>query len=158
VGTAGGQATLRVVRLAAAQDLPLPSYRSAGAAGLDLAAAVEAPLVLEPMARAAVPTGLVVRIPDGHEGQVRPRSGLALEHGVTVANAPGTIDSDYRGELRVLLVNLGPAPYIVRRGDRIAQLVLARVAHVAVEAVAGADGGALDATDRGAGGFGSTGR
>ncbi len=144
---------VRVVRLAHAQGLELPAPASSGAAGADLRAAVERDLVLLPMARAAVPTGLQLEIPLGWEGQVRPRSGLALRHGVTVVNAPGTIDSDYRGELQVLLINLGAEPFTIRRGERIAQLVLAPVAasrFVEVER--------LDDTDRGDGGFGSTGR
>jgi dUTP pyrophosphatase len=144
---------VRVVRLAHAQGLELPAPASAGAAGADLRAAVERDLVLLPMARAAVPTGLQLEIPLGWEGQVRPRSGLALRHGVTVVNAPGTIDSDYRGEVQVLLINLGADPFTIRRGERIAQLVLAPVAatrFVEVER--------LGDTDRGDGGFGSTGR
>lgn len=142
-----------MVRLAHAQGLELPAPASSGAAGADLRAAVERDLVLLPMARAAVPTGLQLEIPLGWEGQVRPRSGLALRHGVTVVNAPGTIDSDYRGEVQVLLINLGADPFTVRRGERIAQLVLVPVAasrFVEVER--------LDPTDRGDGGFGSTGR
>lgn len=131
------------------------AYATAGAAGLDLAAALpeDAPLTLPPFGRAAVPTGLVLALPDGFEGQVRPRSGLAARHGVTVLNSPGTIDADYRGEVKVLLVNLSDEPFTVRRGERIAQLVVAPV--TAVRLVA-AD--ALDETARGAGGFGSTGR
>jgi dUTP pyrophosphatase len=134
-------------------DAQVPEYKSNGAAGMDLVAAIDAPVVLAPRARAAVGTGLAVAIPDGWEGQVRPRSGLAREHGVTVVNAPGTIDSDYRGEVQVLLVNLGDQPVTIERGQRIAQLVIAPVAKVAIEI---AD--ALDHTTRGAGGFGSTGR
>lgn len=133
-----------------------PRYATEGAAGLDLCAALEAPLLLAPGARAAVPTGIAVALPAGHEGQVRPRSGLAAKHGVTVLNAPGTIDEDYRGELKVLLVNLGSEPYTIEPGDRIAQLVVARVERVAIELVA--DEIALGATERGAGGFGSSGR
>ena len=112
----------------------MPSYATAGAAGLDLSAALDAPLTLAPGARAAVPTGLSIALPAGHEGQVRPRSGLASRHGVTVVNAPGTIDEDYRGEVRVLLVNLGSEPYVIQPGDRIAQLVVAPVTRVDVEA------------------------
>jgi dUTP pyrophosphatase len=134
----------------------LPRYASAGAAGLDLSAALDAPLTLEPGARAAVPTGLSIALPAGHEGQVRPRSGLALRHGVTVANAPGTIDEDYRGELKVLLINLGQEAYVIAPGDRVAQLVVAPVTRVEVEAVDGAD--ALGESARGSGGFGSSGR
>lgn len=144
---------VRLRRLPHAADLPPPRPASPGAAGSDLRAAVAEPLVLAPGARAAVPTGLVLEIPSGCEGQVRPRSGLALSHGVTVANAPGTIDSDYRGEVAVILVNLGSEPYTVRRGDRIAQLVVARV-----ETVDWEESDELSASPRGAGGFGSTGR
>jgi len=133
-------------------DLPLPAYATGGSAGLDLRADVAEPLILAPQGRVAVPTGLCLEIPPGFEGQVRPRSGLALRHGVTVANAPGTIDSDYRGELQVLLVNLGVEPFAIERGARVAQLVIARVAHAELHLVA-----SLDETDRGAGGFGSTG-
>ncbi len=133
-------------------DLPLPRYMTAGAAGADLVAALDAELVIAPGARAKVPTGLAIAVPRGFEAQVRPRSGLAIRHGVTVVNAPGTIDADYRGEVCVLLVNLGAEPFAVRRGDRIAQLVIAPVVQVAFEVV-----DELDATDRGAGGFGHTG-
>jgi dUTP pyrophosphatase len=134
----------------------IPSYATGGAAGLDLCAAVEAPVTLRPGERAAVPTGLAIALPPGHEGQVRPRSGLAARHGVTVLNAPGTIDEDYRGEVKVLLVNLGQSAYTVERGDRVAQLVVAPVTRVDVVEVASVD--ALGATARGDGGFGSTGR
>jgi dUTP diphosphatase len=133
-------------------DAQVPEYKSNGAAGMDLVAAVDAPIEVAPGARAAVGTGLALAIPDGWEGQVRPRSGLARERGLTVLNAPGTIDSDYRGEVVVLLINLGDAPVRVEAGMRIAQLVIAPVAKVAVEVVA-----SLDDTARGAGGFGSTG-
>ena len=143
---------LRFRRLPSAVGLPAPSPASPGSAGCDLRAALGEELVLQPGARAAVPTGLVVEIPPGWEGQVRPRSGLALRHGVTLPNAPGTIDSDYRGEVQVLLQNLGDAPFTVRRGDRIAQLVLARV-----EAVEWVEAEELSETGRGEGGFGSTG-
>jgi dUTP pyrophosphatase len=143
---------LRFRRLPWAEGLPAPSPASPGSAGCDLRAAVGDELVLQPGARAAVPTGLVVEVPPGWEGQVRPRSGLALRHGVTLPNAPGTIDSDYRGEVQVILQNLGDAPFTVRRGDRIAQLVLARV-----EAVEWVEAEELSATGRGEGGFGSTG-
>ncbi len=138
-----------------AEGLDLPHYRTPGAAGADVLAAVEGPLVIPPAGRALVPTGLRLAIPPGFEVQVRPRSGLAAKHGVTVLNAPGTIDSDYRGELLVLLVNLGTEPATIHRGDRIAQLVLARVERLAWAPVAP---GTLDATERGAGGFGHTGR
>ncbi|MGI4880040.1 MAG: dUTP diphosphatase [Janthinobacterium lividum] len=133
--------------------LDLPAYATAGAAGMDVVAAVDRDLVIAPGGRAAVPTGLKLAIPDGYEVQVRPRSGLALKHGLTVANAPGTIDSDYRGELKVLLANLGDAAVTITRGMRIAQLVVAPVVRgrwVAVDALA-------DDTVRGSGGFGSTG-
>lgn len=144
---------VEVQRLPSAADLPLPAYATPGAAGLDLSAAVDAPLVLPPMGRAAVPTGLKLKIPAGFEGQVRPRSGLALRHGLSMPNAPGTIDSDYRGELLVLLVNLGAEPFTITRGMRVAQLLICPVAQAALVEV-----DALDAdTARGAGGFGSTG-
>ena len=133
-------------------DLPLPAYESPGAAGMDIAAAIDADIMIAPGERHAVPTGLAMAIPTGHEVQIRPRSGLALRHGVTVANAPGTIDSDYRGEVKVILINLGAAPFTVTRGMRIAQMVVAPVIQVSI---ALAD--KLDATDRGDGGFGSTG-
>jgi dUTP pyrophosphatase len=129
-----------------------PRYMSEGAAGLDLASAAEEPISVAAGARVAVPTGLAFAIPRGFEGQVRPRSGLARKFGLTVANAPGTIDSDYRGEVQVLLVNLGDAPYVIQPGDRIAQLVIAPVVIAELEEVA-----SLDETARGAGGFGHTG-
>jgi dUTP pyrophosphatase len=141
-----------MVRLAHAQGLPLPAYQSAGAAGLDLLAAVNAPMALQPGERALVPTGLIVELPAGFEAQVRPRSGLAFRHGITVLNSPGTIDSDYRGEVKVLLVNLGDQPFNIARGERIAQLVIARYERVTlVEAIK------ASTTRRGVGGFGSTG-
>lgn len=141
-------------RLEHARDLPLPAYATAGAAGMDLVAAVpaDAPLRIPPQGRAAVPTGLVLAIPQGYEGQVRPRSGLALNHGVTVLNAPGTIDSDYRGEVKVILVNTGDETFEISRGMRIAQIVFARIAQMALQEVS-----SLDETARGSGGFGSTG-
>jgi dUTP pyrophosphatase len=132
--------------------LPLPAYATDGAAGMDVVAAVDAPLRLLPGARAAVPTGIAMAIPPGFEVQVRPRSGLAAKHGLTVANAPGTIDCDYRGEVKVLLINLGPDPVSIDRGMRIAQLVPAAVTRAALAVVA-----SLDNTARGTGGFGSTG-
>jgi dUTP pyrophosphatase len=143
---------LRVVRLR--PDAVLPRYATDGAAGLDLSAAIDAPIVLAPQERARVPTGLVIALPEGHEGQVRPRSGLAAKLGLTVLNAPGTIDEDYRGELQVLLVNLGSVPATIEPGDRIAQLVVAPVTRVSVELVEEAE---LGDTARGQGGFGSTG-
>ena len=146
---------VRLTRLPHGADLPLPSYQSASAAGLDLVAAVaaDAPVVIASGRWAAIPTGLALELPAGTEGQVRPRSGLAAQHGVTVLNAPGTIDADYRGEVKVLLVNLGPEPFTVTRGMRIAQLVVARVTRARLVEKA-----ELAATIRGAGGFGSTGR
>jgi dUTP pyrophosphatase len=131
---------------------PVPAYQSEGAVGLDLAAAVAAPLTLAPGERALVPTGWAMAIPVGYEGQVRPRSGLALKHGITVLNTPGTIDPDYRGELKVLLVNLGKEPFVVKPSDRVAQLVVCPVARAELTVVE-----ALDATSRGGGGYGSTG-
>jgi dUTP pyrophosphatase len=142
------------MRLPHGADLPLPSYQSEGAAGLDLLAAVaaDAPVVIEPGERALVPTGLAIALPAGTEGQVRPRSGLAARHGVTVLNAPGTIDADYRGEIQVILVNLGQESFTVMRGTRIAQLIIAPVLQVTICETAN-----LDETTRGVGGFGSTG-
>jgi dUTP pyrophosphatase len=137
------------------EGLALPAYQSAHAAGLDLLAAVpeHAPMILAPGKHALIPTGLTIALPAGYEAQVRPRSGLAAKHGVTVLNAPGTVDADYRGEIGVLLINHGDAPFAVRRGERIAQMVIASV--IQVELVPAAS---LAATDRGSGGFGSTGR
>jgi dUTP pyrophosphatase len=145
---------LRVQRLAHAADLPLPRYETAGAAGMDLVAAnpADAPVVLQPMQRILVPTGLVLQLESGFEAQVRPRSGLAFKHGVTVLNAPGTIDADYRGEVQVLLVNLGSEPFTIVRGMRIAQMVIAPVTVVEPIEVE-----QVDETGRAAGGFGSTG-
>ncbi|MES1209040.1 MAG: dUTP diphosphatase [Pseudomonadota bacterium] len=130
-----------------------PAYMTDGAAGMDLASAAAENVVLGPGARAAVPTGLAIELPTGFEGQVRPRSGLARKHGVTVVNAPGTIDSDYRGEIAVLLINLGSEPHTIAPGDRIAQLIIAPVTRVVLEE----SGGALSSTARGSGGFGHTG-
>jgi dUTP pyrophosphatase len=144
---------VRLERLPHAADLPLPAYATAGSAGLDLRAALAADLWLAPGARVVVPTGLKLAIPPGWEGQVRARSGLALAHGLALPNAPGTIDSDYRGEVGVLLANLGDRPVVLHHGDRIAQLVLCPVGRATITEVP-----AIDATDRGAGGFGSTGR
>jgi dUTP pyrophosphatase len=145
---------VRIVRLAHGADLPLPQYQSAHAAGLDLLAAVpaEAAVVIPPGGRALIPTGIAIALPQGYEGQVRPRSGLAARHGITVLNAPGTVDADYRGEIQVVLANLGSEPFAVSRGTRIAQLIIAPVQQVTlVETVT------LDSTARGQGGFGSTG-
>ena len=143
---------VRVRRLAHGAGLPLPERASPGSSGLDLRAAIEAEQVLDPGARALIPTALVLELPAGWEGQVRPRSGLAARHGVSLLNTPGTVDSDFRGEIKVLLVNLGAEPFTLRRGDRIAQLVIAPVARVVLEA---AD--RLSTTARGEGGFGSSG-
>jgi dUTP pyrophosphatase len=144
-----------VQQLPHGEGLALPAYQSSHAAGLDLLAAVpeHTPIVLAPGRHAMIPTGLVIALPDGFEAQVRPRSGLAAKHGVTVLNSPGTVDADYRGEINVLLVNLGSEPFTIRRGERIAQMVIAPVTRVElVRAVS------LSSTERGSGGFGSTGR
>jgi dUTP pyrophosphatase len=145
---------IQVQRLRHADGLPLPRYETGGAAGLDLMAANpdDAPIVLQPLSRGLVPTGILLQLPNGFEAQVRPRSGFALRHGVTVLNAPGTIDADYRGEVQVLLINLGTAPFAVTRGMRIAQLVVAPVTRVSLVEV-----DRLGDTERSAGGFGSTG-
>ncbi len=141
-----------VTRLVHGADLPLPAYASAHAAGMDLVAAVDEDVTLVPGARAMVPTGLAIALPEGFEAQVRPRSGLAWKHGVTLLNSPGTIDADYRGEIRVILVNLGEDPFTVHRGMRIAQMLVAPVVKIAWRAVA-----TLPESVRGVGGFGSTG-
>ena len=145
---------VRLLRLPHGEGLPLPTYHSEHAAGLDVVAGVpeDAPVGLAPGARALIPTGFALELPPGYEAQLRPRSGLALKSGVTVLNSPGTVDADYRGEVKVLLVNLGSEPFTVRRGERIAQLVVARVEHVRIEPVSD-----LGGTSRGEGGFGSTG-
>ncbi|GHD39141.1 deoxyuridine 5'-triphosphate nucleotidohydrolase [Thalassobaculum fulvum] len=143
---------VRITRLPHGADLPLPAYETAGAAGMDLRAAVDAPVTLAPGARAAVPTGIAIALPEGYEAQIRPRSGLARRHGISMVNTPGTVDSDYRGEIQVTLVNLGQEPFTLGRGDRVAQMVVAPVTRVVWDEVDG-----LDATARGAGGFGSTG-
>jgi dUTP pyrophosphatase len=143
---------VKVVRLPHGADLPLPQYQSAQAAGLDLLAAVSADIIIQPGQRALVPTGIAIALPPGSEAQVRPRSGLAARHGVTVLNAPGTVDADYRGEIQVILINLGDAPYVVQRGARIAQLVVAPVLHAALS-----ESQELAGSKRGGGGFGSTG-
>ena len=146
--------TVRVERLPHAGDLPLPAYETGGSAGMDLRAAVaeDAPLTLAPGARALVPTGLKIALETGYEAQVRPRSGLALKHGLTLPNSPGTIDCDYRGPLGVIVLNLGDAPFTIRHGDRIAQMVVAPAPQARFDLV-----DALDDTARGQGGFGSTG-
>ena len=144
-----------VQQLTHGEGLPLPAYQTAHAAGLDLLAAVaeDRPVTLKPGERALIPTGLAMALPPDHEAQVRPRSGLAAKHGITVLNSPGTIDADYRGEIGVLLVNLGDAPFTIRRGERIAQMIVAPVAQAELVQVA-----VLPPTERGSGGFGSTGR
>lgn len=149
----GEPVRIAVQRLPGARDLPLPEHATAGSAGMDLRAAVEEPVELAPGERLLVPTGLVIAVPQGFEAQVRPRSGLALRHGVTLPNAPGTVDSDYRGELAVILWNAGDEPFAIRRGDRIAQLVVTPVVHVAWD-----ECDELPETSRAGGGFGSTGK
>jgi dUTP pyrophosphatase len=146
---------IAVVRLPHAEGLPLPAYETDGSAGMDLRAAVpeDSPLVLRPGDRVLAPTGLAMALPQGFEAQVRPRSGLAAKHGVTCLNTPGTIDSDYRGEVKVILINLGPDDFVIRRGERIAQMIIAPVVQATWELTE-----SLDETGRGAGGFGSTGR
>ncbi|RJP22642.1 MAG: dUTP diphosphatase [Candidatus Abyssobacteria bacterium SURF_5] len=144
--------TVKVMRLPHNQDLPLPEKMSRLSAGFDLRAAVEEPVSIAPGQSARIPTGLAFSIPAGYEGQVRPRSGLAMNHGLTILNAPGTIDADYRGEVKVLLVNLGKETVHVKRGDRIAQLIIAPVIQAAIE-----EATELDSTERGHGGFGHTG-
>ena len=144
--------TLKIRTLPHVAGLPLPAYQSEQAAGLDLPAAVEEPLLLSPGRRAAVPTGLALELPKGYEAQVRPRSGLALKQGVTVLNSPGTVDADYRGEVKDILINLGEEDFLIERGMRIAQLVVAPVTQARIEVAA-----ELEESGRGAGGFGSTG-
>ena len=146
--------TAQLMQLPHGQDLPLPSYETAEAAGMDLRAAVpqDAPLTLKPGARELVPTGFAMAIPPGFEAQIRPRSGLALKHGIGLVNAPGTVDSDYRGEIKIILINLGQEDFEITRGMRIAQMIIAPVLQVSIEPVSG-----LDDTARGTGGFGSTG-
>jgi dUTP pyrophosphatase len=143
-----------VQRLDHAGDMPLPRYQTPGAAAVDLLAAIAEPVELPPGGRALIPTGICIALPLGYEAQVRPRSGLALKHGITVLNSPGTIDSDYRGEIGVILINHGSEPFTVARGERIAQMVVAPVTRIVWQSV----GAALPETGRGAGGFGSTGK
>jgi dUTP pyrophosphatase len=146
--------TLRIRRLNPEKDrdLPIPEYMSPGASGLDLPAAIEGEIILAPSEIRLIPTGLALAIPPGYEGQVRPRSGLALKHGITLVNTPGTIDSDYRGELGLAIINLGQKPFTIRRGDRLAQLILHKVYQADIQLVQD-----LDATDRADGGFGHSG-
>lgn len=143
---------VQVIRLPHGADLPLPAYETSGSAGMDLMAAVDEPMTVAPGTRALVPTGLTLALPEGYEAQVRPRSGLALRHGITLPNAPGTIDSDYRGEIQVIVANLSAEPFVVTRGMRIAQMVVAPVTRVAWSEI-----DILSKTERGDGGFGSTG-
>lgn len=143
---------VKIVRLEHARDLDLPAYETSGAAGMDLRAAIDAPVALEPGARTVIKTGLSIALPEGYEAQVRPRSGLAFKHGISIVNAPGTIDADYRGEIMVMLINLGTEPVTFERGDRIAQMVIAPVTQAVWDEV-----DTLDETERGAGGHGSTG-
>ena len=147
-------AELRVLRLPHAADLPLPAYQTDHAAGLDLVAAVatDAPVTIAPGERAMIPTGIAIALPPGHEGQIRPRSGIALRHGVTVLNSPGTIDGDYLGEIQVILINLGAENFEITRGTRIAQMIIAPIIQAKI-----VESGRLDATRREGGGFGSTG-
>jgi dUTP pyrophosphatase len=144
---------VRIARLPGARDLPLPARATRGAAGFDLHAAVEGAVVIAPRQRALIPTGFAIAVPDGYDAQVRPRSGLALRHGIVLPNAPGTIDSDYRGEVKIIVCNSGDEPFTIQRGDRVAQLVIAPVARAEWQEVA-----SLDATERGQAGFGHTGR
>lgn len=146
------EVVVRVKRLPHGEGLELPSYATPHSAGMDLRAAVEEPVVIEPGQRVAIPTGLILEIPEGYEGQIRPRSGLALKKGITVLNAPGTVDADYRGEVKVILINLGSEPVVIERGERIAQLIIAPVTRAVLE-----ESKELSATLRGEGGFGSTG-
>jgi dUTP pyrophosphatase len=142
-----------VKRLPHAEGLPLPKYQTLGSAGMDLVAAVECEQIIEPGSTASVPTGLTIALPQGYEAQVRPRSGLAIRHAVTLINSPGTIDSDYRGEICVLMINHGKEPFVIHRGDRIAQMIIAQYEQALLEEVDG-----LPKSDRGSGGFGHTGR
>jgi dUTP pyrophosphatase len=143
---------VKVKRLPHAKDLPLPYYATDHASGFDLMAAVEEPVTIKPMERKDIPTGIVIELPEGFEAQIRPRSGLALKYGITLLNSPGTVDADYRGEIKVLLINLGQEEFVVKRGDRIAQMVICPVVRVLLEEVQ-----ELTPTERGPNGFGSTG-
>lgn len=143
---------MRIRREANGQDLPLPAYKTSQAAGMDIHAAVVETTIVKPGERLLIPTGLSIQLQDGYEAQIRPRSGLAIKHGISMVNSPGTVDADYRGEIQVLLINLSDEPFKIERGDRIAQMVIAPVMRVAWEEVE-----TLDETDRGEGGFGHTG-
>jgi dUTP pyrophosphatase len=144
--------TVAITKLPHGDDLPLPSYATKSSAGMDVLAAIDADVTLPPQARALIPTGIAIALPEGYEAQIRPRSGLALKHGISLVNTPGTIDADYRGEIKVLLINLGQEPFTVTRGMRLAQMVVAPFTQAAWQEVA-----SLDETERGQGGFGSTG-
>ena len=148
-----GLVEVLIARESACEDLPLPQYETDHAAGMDLRAAVREPLTLGPGERSLVPTGLRIALPQGYEAQIRPRSGLAIKHGITMLNTPGTIDADYRGEIKLIVINLGKDAYTIQRGDRLAQMIVASVSRVQWRAV-----DVLDATDRGEGGFGHTGK
>jgi dUTP pyrophosphatase len=143
---------LKITRLRNNQDLPLPSYATDGSAGMDIYADVENDIVIKPGEIALIPTGIAIELPPGYEAQIRPRSGLAINHGITLLNTPGTIDSDYRGEIKIILINLGKKEFVVKRGDRIAQMIISKYAKVEWEEVK-----ELNTTQRGAGGFGHTG-
>jgi len=143
---------LKITRLRNNQDLPLPSYATDGSAGMDIYADVENDVVIKPGEIALIPTGIAIELPPGYEAQIRPRSGLAINHGITLLNTPGTIDSDYRGEIKIILINLGKKEFVVKRGDRIAQMIISKYAKVEWEEVK-----ELNTTQRGAGGFGHTG-
>ncbi len=143
---------VKIKRLPHAKDLPLPYYATEQASGFDLMAAVEEPVIIKPMERKAIPTGIAIELPEGFEAQIRPRSGLALKYGITLLNSPGTVDADYRGEIKVVLINLGQEEFVVRRGDRIAQMVICPVVRVMLE-----EAQELTPTERGPNGFGSTG-
>ena len=145
--------TVQITRDPGTEDIPLPAYETEHAAGMDIRAAVTAALTIAPGERALVPTGLRIGLPEGYEAQIRPRSGLALKHGISLPNTPGTIDADYRGEIGIIMINLGQQPFVINRGDRIAQMIVAPVTKVAWESV-----DTLSETVRGAGGFGHTGR
>lgn len=148
-----GAVSVRITREPGCEDIPLPSYETAHAAGMDVRAAVTGPLTLNPGERALVPTGLRIGLPDGYEAQIRPRSGLAIKHGIILPNSPGTIDADYRGEIRIIIANLGREAFTIHRGDRIAQMIVSPVTKVTWEVC-----DTLDQTARGEGGFGHTGR
>lgn len=143
---------VEITRDPGSEDLPLPAYETAHSAGMDIRAAVAAPMTLAPGDRALVPTGLRIALPDGYEAQIRPRSGLAIKHGISLLNTPGTIDADYRGEIKIIVANLGQEPFTIERGDRIAQMIIAPVTHIQWKEV-----DELNETDRGPGGFGHTG-